>query len=111
MSENTNIIQDSDGDWEVQLLAKAADAEVERKGNGDEEQGDVTRCMPMKETLVQASYVTDAYSHVDQPQLIESSSVTNYRLLMAGQTTPEIHKIVCALMFCPGEMFCFYQLK
>ena len=41
MDDNSTTIADIDGEWEAQLLAKAAGAEVESEDNGEEELGGV----------------------------------------------------------------------
>ena len=58
------------------------------------EEGGVIKYVTMKEALAQVNHITDAYSHAQQPELIECCSklhVQNihYRLLMAGPTTQQ----------------------
>ena len=93
VDDNTTTTTDTDGNWEDQLLAKAAGAKVETEDSGEEE-GGVTKYMAMKEALVQVNHIIEACSHAQQQELNETFSklqvqITDYRLLMAGQTTQQ----------------------
>ena len=90
MEDNTTTTADIDGDWQAQLLAKAADEGVESEDSGEEERG-VIKYLTMKEALMQVNYIIDACYHAQQPELTETCSklqvqISDYRLLMAGPT-------------------------
>ena len=80
------------------MLANAAGAVEE------EEEGGVINYMTMKEALVQVNHIIDACYHAQHPQLIKSCSkfqaqITDYRLLMASQTTQQsIQHFLCLNM-------------
>ena len=113
MADNTTTTANIDYDWEAQLLAKAAGAAVESKDNGEEEEDrGVIKYMTMKEALVQVKYIIDACYHAQQPELIKTWSklqaqITDYRLLMAGQTTQQsTHNVVCLSVLSVLQICC-----
>ena len=76
------------------MLAKAAGAGVESEDSSEQEEGGVIKYMRKKEARVQVKYIIYVCYHAQQPELIEICSklqgeITDYRLLMAGQTTQQ----------------------
>ena len=82
VDDNTTTTADIDDDWKAQLLAKAAGAELES----------VIEYIGIKEALVQVNHISDA---------CYQAQITDYRLLMAGQTTPQsIPYVLLMLQIC-----------
>ena len=112
MDNRNTTTADTDGDWEAHLLAKVAGAEVENEDSSEGEDEGVIKYMTMKEAQMQVNHIVDACYHAYQPELIKTCSklqvqVTDYRLLMAGQTMQQsIYDFVCLNVLLMLQIYC-----